>query len=471
MTRDRAVRWIVAVARQPEVLAFLPALSLAAYWLGGEHALLVTALAVPLLCAIAAVIAAASGVAPPQSDGFDARLRAMITRAEEIGGRTGCVVLLVDDGDALAHRLGQRRWADAMGQVQGTLRRAMRDGDLLHRCDTGGFVVVLSPSRSLDIEAALQIALRLQEAVSRITLPFDAPIRLGVSAGICLSDGAPESGAAALLDAARQAARGARRAGPQGVRAYTAARSRPPAAQPRSSAALFQPRLCTDTGSVAGFALSLGDQAGSALAGEAWPDLLAQGLRALSGWERADVQVRCVILACPAEALRDPSLAAMLEWELDRFDQRAHRLALAPPRDAIANPDPETTQTLGAIARLGCVLDVTDGHGAHECLPRLRKHGKVRLGLDATRFRHLDSDPHQQRAAAAALARAEKLDLTSFAEGVATAGAHATLAQLGCGEVQGPAIAHAMPFDETLGWARANDRRLQHAARLGDTLR
>jgi len=57
MTRDRAVRWIVAVARQPEVLAFLPALSLAAYWLGGEHALLVTALAVPLLCAIAAVIA------------------------------------------------------------------------------------------------------------------------------------------------------------------------------------------------------------------------------------------------------------------------------------------------------------------------------------------------------------------------------------------------------------------------------
>ncbi len=470
MTRDRAVRWIVAVARQPEVLAFLPALSLAAYWLAGEGALLVTALAVPLLCAIAAVIAAeADGVTPGED--FDARLRRMIARAEPIGGCTGCIVLLIDDGDALAGRLGRRRWADAMGQVQSALRREMRDGDLLHRCDTGGFVVALAPSRSLDIEAALQIALRLQEAVSRITLTTQAPVRLSMSAGVCLSDGAPESGATALLDAARQAARGARRTGPRGLRAYTAARSHPPAAAPRSGVALFQPRLCTDTGAVAGFALALDATTESALTGEAWPAILTQGLRALSGWDRANVRVPCVILPCPADALRDPGSAAMLEWELDRFDLSARRLALAPARETIAHPDPEAAHALDAIARLGCLLDITDGTGAHESLLRLRALGTARLGIDAKHIRHLGTDPDQQSAAAAAIARADRLGLACFADAVDSAVAHTTLAQLGCGEVQGPAIARAMPFDETLGWARANDRRLRHAARLGDTLR
>lgn len=468
MTRDRAVRWIVAVARQPEVLAFLPALSLAAFWLGGEGALLVTALAVPLLCAIAAVSAAETGGVTPEED-FDARLNAMIARAETVGGRTGCVALRIDDGDALAQRLGPRRWAAAMDQVQTALRREMRAGDLLQRYNSGGFEVALTPAHGLDIEAALQIALRLQEAVSQITLPTDACVRLSVSAGICLSDGAPDSGAAALLDAARQAARGARRAGPRGLRAYTAARQ--PAAAPRSSAALFQPRLCTDTGAVAGFALSLGDGTGSALAAETWPTTLTQGLRALLGWDRANLRVRCAILPCPADVLREPGLAAMLEWELDRFDLRAHRLAIAPARAVIATPEPETAHALNAIAKLGCLLDVTDGPGAHESVLRLRAHGTARLGIDEAHIRHLDTDPDQQRAAAAALARAEILGVTSFADGVACAGAHTTLAQLGCGEVQGPAIARPMPFDETLGWARAIERRLQHAARLGDTLR
>ena len=39
------------VLRRPEIMAFLPAVTLAAFWLGGEEVLIVTALGLPLLFA------------------------------------------------------------------------------------------------------------------------------------------------------------------------------------------------------------------------------------------------------------------------------------------------------------------------------------------------------------------------------------------------------------------------------------
>ena len=47
------LRKIAAQLRRPELMVFLPALTLAAFWLGGEEALIVTALCAPLLFALA----------------------------------------------------------------------------------------------------------------------------------------------------------------------------------------------------------------------------------------------------------------------------------------------------------------------------------------------------------------------------------------------------------------------------------
>ena len=47
---------IGALMRRPEAFVFLPALTLAAFWLGGERELILTALGAPLLFAISGAV-------------------------------------------------------------------------------------------------------------------------------------------------------------------------------------------------------------------------------------------------------------------------------------------------------------------------------------------------------------------------------------------------------------------------------
>ena len=49
----KALRPLWLHLRRPEWMVFLPALTLAAFWFGGEEVLILTALATPLLFAIA----------------------------------------------------------------------------------------------------------------------------------------------------------------------------------------------------------------------------------------------------------------------------------------------------------------------------------------------------------------------------------------------------------------------------------
>ena len=48
-----AVRWGLAQLRKPELMVFLPAVTLAAFWIGGERALIFVALGTPMAFAIA----------------------------------------------------------------------------------------------------------------------------------------------------------------------------------------------------------------------------------------------------------------------------------------------------------------------------------------------------------------------------------------------------------------------------------
>jgi EAL domain-containing protein (putative c-di-GMP-specific phosphodiesterase class I) len=63
---------------------------------------------------------------------------------------------------------------------------------------------------------------------------------------------------------------------------------------------------------------------------------------------------------------------------------------------------------------------------------------------------------------AAILSLAERLGIDTLAEGVETRGEQAMLSQLGCGHLQGFAIARPMPVEETADWiARHNASRVQ----------
>ena len=62
----------------------------------------------------------------------------------------------------------------------------------------------------------------------------------------------------------------------------------------------------------------------------------------------------------------------------------------------------------------------------------------------------------------AILEMADRLDISTLAEGVESVGEHALLAQLGCGHVQGYSIARPMPFADTLDWMA------QHRSKLAE---
>ncbi|MFN3606190.1 MAG: diguanylate cyclase, partial [Cypionkella sp.] len=110
-TRNAAV----AVIRRPEWLVFLPAISLAAFWLGGESALIITALGLPLVLGLlGAQRGAASGggiaVRPAQDTSLSLRNHVVDTLDEILrdtpfhGKSTACLVLQFDGADQLLAR-------------------------------------------------------------------------------------------------------------------------------------------------------------------------------------------------------------------------------------------------------------------------------------------------------------------------------------------------------------------------------
>ena len=64
-------------------------------------------------------------------------------------------------------------------------------------------------------------------------------------------------------------------------------------------------------------------------------------------------------------------------------------------------------------------------------------------------------------------ALAERLGVSTLAEGVETVGEHALLAQLGCDHVQGFGIGRPMPFEQTLDWISNHAAKLTEAPIIG----
>ena len=102
------------VARRPEIMAFLPAITLAAFWLGGEEVLIVTALGLPLLFALAGAFHFKTdatdfpnGLAGLSSTAqLNRALAQAMAQTVVAGETTGALVFTLDDYDDLYARHG-----------------------------------------------------------------------------------------------------------------------------------------------------------------------------------------------------------------------------------------------------------------------------------------------------------------------------------------------------------------------------
>jgi len=496
---------IGAQARRPELLAFLPAVTLAALWLGGETMLLAAALGLPALFGIAGVfsapeperrVVAIDGVTGlPLRSAAVAALDEVLGSAKATGRSTCCFVLTLDDADQIAERYGTAAMTHILRHTGDRLKSMLRSADTVSRLDGPGFAVVLGGVRRVDLEGMLQLATRLQSAVDASVSIDATTIYLSSSVGFCLESRAPELTGASMLGAAESAAIEARRNGPGALRSYTLemqrAQSTRHSLRSEIEAALdegqiiahFQPQVSTDTGEVTGFealarwqhpergllppAEFLEALRSAGLSERLSEVMIHQSLMALRDWDKEGMAVPNVAVNFSSDELRNPRLAEKLKWELDRYDLAAPRLTVEILETVVADTANDViVRNIAALAELGCGIDLDDFGTGHASIANIRRFAVSRIKVDRSFVTRVDEDREQQKMIAAILSMAERLGLETLAEGVETIGEHAMLAQLGCDHVQGYSVGRPMALADTAAWMQRHRQRLATAPKM-----
>jgi EAL domain-containing protein (putative c-di-GMP-specific phosphodiesterase class I)/GGDEF domain-containing protein len=468
--------------------------ALAAYHGAGQAGLLALALA-GLGALAAARLAAGAPGAGSVSDQIIARLDAGLRDRGRTGRQTGCFVLQFDAPDLLCDRIGRSRQSDILSACIARLRGALRPGDVLYRLEDGGLAVVLAPTDRLALEAMVRIAGRLQLVVEQPLHLGGAVVHLTSCIGFCHSGQVAGDGRA-LLDAAQIAVDEALRHRPGAIRGYTddLARGRadrdalraafPAAVAAGEVRAHFQPQLSTDSGTVSGmealvrwhhplrgclgpgdFMPALDGTDGMVLLGAA---VLDQALAAVAAWDRAGFAIPSVAVNLSAPELRDAALPERLAAALQRHGLAPARLTVEVLESVVAQDDDDIiARNIRRIGQLGCGVDLDDFGTGNASITSIRRFALRRLKIDRSFVRGIDTDRDQHALVTAILSLADRLGLDTLAEGVETPGEHATLAQLGCGHVQGYAIARPLPPEAVLPWLAQHRDRLAQALRIG----
>ena len=498
-----------ALLRRPELMVFLPAVTLAAFWFGGEEALIFTALAAPLIFTISGAFRFNDRAKLHMPDGLSGlalrpQVIAMLDTALQdsaSGGRmTGCLVVQFDEAGLILDRYGRAAQAEVLLRSAERICCALRGGDTVARLDGGGFAVALAPVRWLDLETMVQLATRLQTSLADPISLDAAKLYVTVSVGFCLGARAPDGTGASLLDAAQVAADEALRNGPSSIRAFAPGMARKRADRDAFREVLevaldegqirphYQPQISTDTGALSGFEalarwhhpergiimpadfLPAIEEAGlSERLGEV---ILFHALAALVRWDKAGLRVPTIGVNFSSFELRNPRLAEKLKWELDRFDLAPGRLSIEVLESVIAETDNDViVHNIAALARLGCGIDLDDFGTGHASITSIRRFAVRRIKIDRSFVTRVDADREQQKIVSAVLSMAERLGLETLAEGVETQAELSMLGQLGCGHVQGYGIARPMPFEDAADWITKHRAQVIATPKIGHRAR
>ena len=482
---------------RPQLLAFVPALMLGGYWFGGEGVLLVVAVVFPMLLMIGGLFVE-DGDGQGHVDGLTGlatrahlveRLDDVLANYDGQGQSTIALALQIDDGAELLHGHGRAAMEEVIQRTADRIAAVTRGGDLVARLGDDRFGVMIGPVRGQEMEIALSVAERMQGAIAEPISLHGASVHATASAGLCLARRAPRHRGDDLLEAAETALEEARHAGPGSLRAYSPemqAKKRlrcaleddlPAALEEGEIRPWFQPQLCAETGRITGFealARWIHPQRGvippldflpavesAGLLERLGETVLFNALSALRAWDKAGWEVPRVGVNFSGPELRDPRLVERVKWELDRFDLAPGRLCVEVLETVVTETGDDTiTRNIEALSRLGCAIDLDDFGTGHASIAHIRRFAVGRIKIDRSFVARVDEDEGQQKLVSAVLSMAERLDLDTIAEGVETVGEQAMLARLGCGHVQGYAIARPMPAEETEAWMARHTARL-----------
>lgn len=500
---SRGNKHLRAALQGPQIVAFVPAIALASFWLLGEMAMLVVALGVPCLLSLTGLFRAAD----PDTGGAQVSevitldmLRPLATEVMSIARSrktmTACLLLGFENTQALADRHGPESIIKLRDAAAERLRGVLRPADDIYLLESEHIAILLGPVMRLDLESALQLATRVQAAAEEPTSIDGIAIYPSCSVGVSLSSRLdPTDAGERLLTNVEAALAEAHSNGPSAIRVWSRhSRDTNSAADSLESeirAALesgeimpwFQPQISTETGCVTGVealarwihpdrgilppAAFLPTVEATDLLPRLTETVLHETLEAMRDWDNAGLTIATASINMTTQDLDDPRLAERVAWQLDRFNLTPQRLNIEVLEDVVANgPDDVIARNIRALAALGCGIDLDDFGTGQASISALRRFDVSRLKIDRSFITRLDADEDQRLVVAAVIGMAERLGLDTVAEGVETVGEHALLAQLGCTHVQGFGIARPMPGDRIPQWIEAHNTKLVQAPRL-----
>jgi diguanylate cyclase (GGDEF)-like protein len=480
----------------PPALAFVPAMCLAAFWFGGEGALIVLAGFLPVLYLVGGSFHGRAALTGEVTTGilprtvFEELTDQTHQKVQETGTHSATLFLVIEEFEQVAERFGQAAADTVVQRVGERILATLRADDRVGQMGDSRFAICTAPVRHLDLELCIQLAGRVQSAVEEPVSVDGTGIYISASVGFCQHSRAPGNTGADWLDAAAIALREAQRRGPSAIRAFSeqmrqaskaSAELREEVVRALEGGQIqpwFQPQISTDTGRITGF---------EALARWSHPDrgmispaeflpaveqagqlerlaevMMYHSFAALKAWDGAGVDVPQVGVNFAGSELNNPKLLDKIQWELDRFELTPSRLAVEVLETVVATaPDDMITRNINALGELGCRIDLDDFGTGHASIASIRRFSVSRIKIDRSFVMKADRDPEQQRMISAILTMAERLGVETLAEGVETVGEHVLLAQLGCDHVQGFGIARPMPFEKTLDWIDRHNAKLE----------
>ncbi len=491
----------------PQILAFVPAVTLGGYWFGGESMLLFMAVFLPALLGLVSMFTPMRPVRHvpgpvdpitrlPLREAVVASLDKAFCDEAQSGLRTAALVLEIDDFNAYLDQHGAEACDHILVQTAKRIDATLRDGDVASRLDKSMFAIALAPVRRTDLESMIQLSARLQQAIAEPILIDGLRMFVTASVGFCLPRRASEKIGTACLEGAESALLDAQACGNGAIRAYTA--------QPRRKRVIrsglvceiadalesgqvkpwFQPQISTDTGQISGMeALARWEhpERGVILPGAFLPAISASGLNnrlsevilfnaltALKTWDAAGLHIGNVSVNFSGEELSDPRLCDKMRWELDRFDLAPDRLTVEVLETVIARSQNDTiTRNIAQLSSMGCGIDLDDFGTGHASIANIRRFSVSRIKIDRSFVTRIDSDREQQQMLTAILEMAGRMGISTLAEGVETVGEHALLSQLGCDHVQGYSIARPMRIEDTLEWVPAHCEKVASQTMIG----
>jgi diguanylate cyclase (GGDEF)-like protein len=413
--------------------------------------------------------------------GFDVALSA---RAAEGGHRLAVMLINLDGFRVMVDHYGHAAGDALLRQLGARLRGLTRAEDVVARAEGDEFLMLVNQPG--DGPAMSQLAQRVGDIVRQPYLINESELELSCSIGVSLYPEEPNP--ARLVDQAHEAWLAARSAGGAAHCVYAPGMGREVAAQVSLQRDLrhavqrgemmlhYQPKLCSQTGELAGVEALLRWRHGErgmvspgefipvaerfGLIGELGTWVLGEACRQVRVWLDAGLEIP-VAVNVSVHQLRQTDLEARVRDALLRHRVPPNLLTLEITESVAMENIDASLKVFDMLAAIGVHLSIDDFGTGYSSLSYLRRLPARQLKVDRSFVRDLDDGTEGSVAIVEAVVRlAHALKLHVVAEGVETQSQALRLRELGCDELQGFLFAKPMAELDLLAWITQGPRLL-----------